>query len=72
MIKVLLIGLWVCIATIGGVYVSAQMSKAPVATEAEAAVVTTIVRGNPVSLPVINNGAVQGYFLGRISLSIGS
>jgi flagellar basal body-associated protein FliL len=72
MIKVLLIGLWVCIATIGGVYVSAQMSKAPVATEAEAAVVTTIVRGNPVSLPVINNGTVQGYFIGRISLSVDS
>jgi flagellar basal body-associated protein FliL len=73
MIKVLLIGLWVCIVSIGGVYLSARMSEATASADAAPApVVTTVVRGNPISMPVIHNGAVDGYFLGRISLSVDS
>jgi flagellar basal body-associated protein FliL len=71
MLKVLLIGFWVCLVSIGGVYLSVRMSQ----SSAEAAAVpvpvaSTIVRGNPLSMPVIHNGAVDGYFLGRISLSV--
>jgi flagellar basal body-associated protein FliL len=71
MLKVLLIGFWVCLVSIGGVYLSVRMSQSSAeAAAAPAPVVSTIVRGNPLSMPVIHNGAVEGYFLGRISLSV--
>lgn len=72
MVKLLLIGLWVCAVSIGGVYLSASLSQAPAETQAPPAVVASIVRGNSISIPVINNGVVDGYFLGRISLSVDS
>lgn len=73
MLKVLLVGLWVCIATIGGVYLSVKLSQSSSeANAAPAPIITTVVRGNPISMPVINDGAVDGYFLGRISLSVDS
>ncbi len=71
MLKVLLIGFWVCLVSIGGVYLSVRMSQSSAeAAAAPVPVVSTIVRGNPLSMPVIHNGAVEGYFLGRISLSV--
>jgi flagellar basal body-associated protein FliL len=74
MLKIVLIGLWICIVSIGGVYLSVRMSEASATAAAAPPPVlpATIVRGNPISLPVINNGVVEGYFLGRISLSVDS
>jgi flagellar basal body-associated protein FliL len=73
MLKVLLIGFWVCLVSIGGVYLSVRMSQSGAeAAAAPVPIVTTVVRGNPLSMPVIHNGAVEGYFLGRISLTVDS
>lgn len=73
MLKVLLIGLWVCLVSIGGVYLSVRMSQSSAeAAAAPVPVAATLVRGNSLSMPVIHDGAVDGYFIGRISLSVDS
>jgi hypothetical protein len=73
MLKVLLVGIWACLATLGGVYLSAYLAQpASTADNQDAVVAATIVRGSAISLPVINGGAVEGYFLGKISLAVDS
>lgn len=73
MLKIVLVGVWVCIATLGGVFLASYLSKKQdTANAAPAPVVTSVVKGTPISIPVINNGAVDGYFLTRISLMVDS
>jgi flagellar basal body-associated protein FliL len=69
MIKLLITGLWVCIVTLGAVYFSVQMSAAPapVDEEAKKKALSELVRGEPITVPMISNGMVSGYFIGRIS-----
>jgi flagellar basal body-associated protein FliL len=69
MLKLLLTGLWVCIVTLGAVYFSVQMSAAPapVDEEAKKKELLEVVRGEAITVPMIANGNVQGYFIGRIS-----
>ena len=69
MVKLLLTGLWVCVVTLGAVYASVQMSapSAPVDEDAKKEEMLEVVRGESITVPVIANGAVNGYFLGRVS-----
>jgi hypothetical protein len=69
MIKLFLTGLWVCGVTLGAVYFSVQMAKPPVPGAEEAAKKAgfELVKGESITVPVIADGAVSGYFLGRIS-----
>lgn len=69
MVKLLLTGLWVCIVTLGAVYFSVQMSAAPapVDEEAKKKEMQELVRGESITIPVIANGAITGYFLSRVS-----
>jgi len=69
MLKLILIGVWVAVVTLGSVYASIELSK-PVDPNAEAAKEKAnqeLVRGELVTLPVIANGSVQGYFLAKTS-----
>jgi flagellar basal body-associated protein FliL len=70
MLKLLLTGIWVCAITLGAVYASVQMSlpSAPVDETAAKNASLTLVKGEPITIPVIGDGAINGYFLGRISL----
>ncbi|KQW31711.1 hypothetical protein ASE36_05650 [Rhizobium sp. Root274] len=66
--KILGIGLWVCIVTLGAVYGSIYLATAPAAPSAEAEKpALELVRGEPITIPVLAGGDVQGYFLTRIS-----
>lgn len=69
MIKLLLTGIWVCVVTLGGVFAAVQMNKpAPhVDEEAKKKEMQELVRGEPITIPVISNGAITGYFLSRVS-----
>ncbi|TWF53388.1 hypothetical protein [Neorhizobium alkalisoli] len=69
MLKLILTGLWVCVVTLGAVYFSVQMSAAPAPVDEEALKKEKqeLVKGESVTVPVITNGMVTGYFLGRIS-----
>lgn len=69
MIKLLLTGLWVCIVTLAAVYFSVQMSAPPPPVDEEAArkEALELVRGESLTVPVISDGMITGYFLGRFS-----
>lgn len=67
--KILGIGLWVCIVTLGAVYGSIYLATAPAGPSEEETkkAALELIRGEPITIPVIGNGDVTGYFLTRIS-----
>lgn len=69
MVKLILTGLWVCVVTLGAVYFSVQMSAPPPPVD-EAALLkarSELVKGESINVPMLSDGAVQGYFITRIS-----
>ncbi len=71
MLKLLLTGLWVCLVTLAAVYFSVQMSiPTPVDEEAAKKEALQLVRGESLTIPVISNGVITGYFLGRFSFTM--
>jgi hypothetical protein len=69
MLKLIITGIWVAVVTLGTVYASIQFSKPAdpnAAAEAKKAV-QEFVQGELVTLPVIKNGDVDGYFLTKAS-----
>jgi hypothetical protein len=72
MLKLVFTGVWVCAVTLGSVYFSVQHASAPVESDAEAArrASQEYVPGELITVPVIKDGAVQGYFLTKLSFSV--
>ncbi|MBB4953936.1 hypothetical protein H4S14_001996 [Agrobacterium vitis] len=71
MVKIVIAGVWACIATLVAVYISVQMATAPVQTDEDAnKPVLEMVRGEPITIPLFENGTVKGYFLGRFSFMV--
>lgn len=72
MLKLLLTGVWVCAVTLGAVYFSVQMATAPSSVDEAGAKKASLqlVKGESITIPVINDGGVNGYFLSRISLRV--
>lgn len=68
MLKTLVIGIWVVAVALGAVYFSVNMALTP-DEDPEAARLASLetIRGDVTSLPVIQDGKVQGYFLTRLS-----
>jgi hypothetical protein len=69
MVKLIFTGLWVCAVTLGAVYFSVQMSAPPPPVD-EAELLkarSELVKGESINVPMLSNGAVQGYFITRIS-----
>lgn len=68
MIKVVVAGIWVCIVTLGAVYFSVQLATKPPVDEAAAKkAAVELVKGESITVPLLKEGQVQGYFIGRIS-----
>lgn len=69
MLKLILTGVWVAVVTLGSVYFSIQMSKAPDPADeaAKKKAIQELVRGEVTTFPVIADGHVEGYFLTRTS-----
>ncbi|MDI7863429.1 hypothetical protein MRS76_15845 [Rhizobiaceae bacterium n13] len=70
MIKLVLTGLWVCAVTLGSVYLSIYLATAPVGEAGAENRNTELVPGEMITVPVISDGKVAGYFLTRISFTI--
>lgn len=72
MIKLLFTGVWVCAVTLGSVYFSIQHASSPVVSDADAArrASQEYVYGELITVPVITNGAVQGYFLTKLAFAV--
>ena len=68
MIKLVLTGIWVCAITLASVYFSVYLATAPApaATDSKQSALE-LVKGETITVPVIGDGAITGYFLGRIS-----
>jgi len=72
MLKLVFTGVWICAVSLGSVYFSIQHASAPVETDAEAErrALQEYVPGELITVPVITDGAVQGYFLTKLSFSV--
>jgi hypothetical protein len=71
MIKLVLTGIWVCAITLAAVYFSVSLATAPPPTDTDAKKnALELVKGETITVPIIGNGAVTGYFLGRMSFMI--
>lgn len=72
MLKIILTGIWICAVTLGAVYYSVQMAMPPEPgnEEANRAASLEYIRGENLSIPVIANGEVNGYFVARITVRI--
>ena len=72
MIKTLAIGVWICAVALGSVYFSVQITNTKESVEPEPAMFGGLetIRGEVISIPVISTGAVQGYFLTRLSYTV--
>lgn len=67
MVKILAAGIWVCLVTLGAVYVSISMATAPAEVAEDTSTPLQLVPGESITIPLIADGAVNGYFLTRIS-----
>ncbi|PWV95263.1 hypothetical protein DFR52_11420 [Hoeflea marina] len=72
MIKLIGTGIWICVVALVSVYFSIQMANKKESTEPAAPLLGGLetIRGEIVSLPVIAHGAVEGYFLTRLSYTV--
>ena len=72
MIKLLATGVWICAVALASVYFSVQSANEKNNAEPVPAMFGGLdtVRGEVTSIPVISSGAVQGYFLTRLSYTI--
>ncbi len=69
MVRMLLLGLVVVIATLGGSYAAMQMPRGASHAEADAGEKTEVVKIDPISVPVVREGKIQGYVIGRFAFS---
>lgn len=69
MIRLVATAVWVCLVTLGSVYASIEFAKTSedeAETPADFLGGLDYVRGDVVSVPVISQGEVKGYFLARL------
>ena len=72
MVRMLLLGLVVVIATLGGSYAAMQFPRGTTGKAEDAAEKTEVVKLDPVSVPVVRDGKIQGYVIGRFAFSAGA
>jgi hypothetical protein len=72
MIKLLATGVWICAVALASVYFSVQLTNKEEPVQEDPAMFGGLetVRGEVTSIPVISSGAVQGYFLTRLSYTV--
>lgn len=72
MIKLLITGIWISGVALASVYFSVQMANRSETAEQKPAMFGGLqsIRGEATSIPVISDGAVQGYFITRLSYTL--
>lgn len=68
MVRMLLLGLVVMLATLGGSYAAMKLPKGA-STAEEPVEKTEVVKIDPISVPVVRAGKIQGYVIGRYAFS---
>lgn len=68
MVRMLLLGLVVMIATLGGSYAAMQLPQGTAVKE-DANEKAEVVKIDPISVPVVREGKIQGYVIGRFAFS---
>jgi len=69
MVRMLLLGLVVVIATLGGSYAAMQMPRGASHAEVDKGEKTEVVKVDNLSVPVVRAGKIQGYVIGRFAFS---
>ncbi len=70
MIKIILVGVWVCAVTLGTVYFSVQYASAPTTPDdGKPKVAAEYLPGELVTVPMIADGAIKGYFINKLSFN---
>lgn len=69
MVRMLLLGLVVVIATLGGSYAAMQFPRGTPGKTEDAGEKAEVVKLDPVSVPVVRDGKIQGYVIGRFAFS---
>jgi hypothetical protein len=69
MVRMLLLGIVVVIATLGGSYAAMQIPHGTSNAKEETAEKAEIVKLDPTSVPVVRVGKIQGYVIGRFAFS---
>ena len=73
MVRMLLLGFVVVLSTLGGSYAAMKLPQgAAPGAESNAPDELTVVKLEPVSVPVVRGGKIQGYVLGRIAFAAGT
>jgi hypothetical protein len=70
-IRTLALGFWVCVVALGATYLATQLDHSAgtnAATDAESAAIEYI-KADPLSVPVIRDGKVQGYVVAQVSFA---
>jgi flagellar basal body-associated protein FliL len=71
MIKIVLIGAWVCIISLGAVYAAVTLAGGSAdSAAAKQEIPPAYVAGEVLSIPVLSGGAVTGYFLTKVSVMV--
>lgn len=71
MIKLVGTGIWVCLVTLASVYFSVQVANKDPVTETVPDFLGGLetVRGDIISVPILKDGGVEGYFLTRLAFT---
>ncbi len=68
MFRLLIVGLWTCLATLGGTYGGAYWrTRQSAAPEAEHAEKVEVHKARPLTVPIITGGALKGYVSAELS-----
>ncbi|KQO78943.1 hypothetical protein [Rhizobium sp. Leaf262] len=70
MIKLIATGIWILVVTLGGVYAAVTFGNHGGDQSAEVVHPPHFVQSETVTLPVVSDGSVSGYFLLRASLQV--
>lgn len=70
MIKLIATGVWILVVTLGGVYAAVTFGNKGAGETAEVVRPPHFVQSETVTLPVVADGKVSGYFLVRASLEV--
>lgn len=68
MLKLVFTGIWVCAITLASVYFSVKLATAPPPPPDDSKQAQLeLVKGETITIPIIGDGAVTGYFIGQLS-----
>jgi hypothetical protein len=70
MIRILLIGLWICAVALGSLYVAVWQNSATAAVGSEAIEVLDDGKTDVFSVPIIIDNAVQGYIVSQLAYTL--